>query len=332
LSAPTRRSALDEKQLLFIIGSPRSGTTLLQVLLASHPQVASTVELTLFDQYLAPFVKAWEREKAVMREYGFRRGLPAVWDEAELEQFLRDFLERAYRGVLERFPECTRLLDKNPVYSLHVHLIKRMLPTARFLHIIRDGRDVAASLKAATGLGFRLETFAAAGVMWRDHVNAAREAAVYGADYLEVRYEDLVRDPMPRYQEILAFCGLNAEPGWIARTIEENTFEKMKSRRATGDPLVPATDAHYQQGRAGRWREEFTARDRYELDQVAGPLLAALGYAQPGWWAESAAEKRTLPALGEIRRRGRLLGLILTLARRTLSGSRLPKGFDDFER
>ena len=305
---------------------------MLQVLLGNHPQVATTVELTLFDEYISPWQRKWELEIGKMRTYGHHRGLPTLWSEAEFEEFLREFLRRAYAKVEERLPGRTHLLDKNPIYSQHVHAIKRLLPQARFLHVIRDGRDVVSSLMAAKEMGFGLGGIKVAAGIWRSNVEGALAARAYGSDYLELRYEDFLgAEKTAQYRKVLEFCGLAAEPAWITETLEANTFDKMKSRRATGDASVQSSSVHYRKGKAGGWREEFTPRDRYEFSRIAGDLLCQLGYAQEGWWADDAMERWRLPLEYEARRRGQIVGLALTLLRRGLLGQQLPEGFRGFE-
>ncbi|RYD60973.1 MAG: hypothetical protein EOP84_36300, partial [Verrucomicrobiaceae bacterium] len=67
---------LSTKNFLYIIGSPRSGTTMLQILLSQHPQVASTVEQTLFQLYVSPWLEAWKTEVYNLEEQGWKLGLP----------------------------------------------------------------------------------------------------------------------------------------------------------------------------------------------------------------------------------------------------------------
>jgi hypothetical protein len=315
---------LNSKQFLFIIGAPRSGTTMLQVLLASHPQVASTVELTLFNRYVGPWLKAWETEVKNRREMDWwQQGLPMLWTEEEFEEFLREFLRRAYAALAKKNPACTHLLDKHPNYSLHVHTIKRLIPNARFIHIIRDGRDVAASFLASKDrLGFGVETLAQGGAEWNRWLRAAREAARYGADYLEVRYEDFLTQGAELYGKVLQFCGLPADPAWITQTMEQNTFEKMKARGASGDAKTSISTKHYRHGKAGKWRESFSARDRYEFNRAAGPLLLELGYAEEGWWAETPAEKKLEPRRHEARRRWAQLRRGLRLIGSSITGAK----------
>src|SRR5687767_14288281 len=119
---------LESKDFLFIIGSPRSGTTMLQILLASHPHVASTVEQTVFNNYVAQWLETWSMEVRNLEERGWKLGLPILWSENELLEFLQEFLRRVYAKVLEIKPAATHLLDKHPGYSLHVQTIRRLLP------------------------------------------------------------------------------------------------------------------------------------------------------------------------------------------------------------
>jgi hypothetical protein len=315
---------LADKQFLYIIGSPRSGTTMLQILLGNHPQVATTVELTLFSKYIGPWLKTWDMEVQNRAERGWHQGLPMLWDAAENDQFLSEFLRRAYAKLDERTPGRTHVLDKNPGYSLHVHTIKRLIPNARFVHMIRDGRDVACSLAAAKEtMGFGMKRLAEGGALWRQWVEGAREAARYPDSYLEVRYEDFLTQGADLYARVLEFCGLPADREWITRTLEENTFDKMKARGASADRETTISTHHYRQGQAGKWREQFQLQDRWEFDRVAGRLLIELGYAQPDWWAESELELTTQQRRHEIRRRLGLLRHALRLAGAAITGRKV---------
>jgi hypothetical protein len=297
---------------------------MLQILLGNHPQVATTVELTLFTKYVGPWLESWNSEVRNRAEHGWHQGLPMLWDAAENDEFLREFLRRAYGKVDERSPGRTHLLDKCPGYALHVHTIKRLIPKARFIHLIRDGRDVACSLAAAKeSMGFGMDRLAAGGALWRQWVASAREAARYQGDYLELRYEDFLVQGADLYERVLEFCGLPADRDWIARTLEQNTFEKMKARRATADREATVSTHHYRQGQAGKWREQFQLQDRWEFDRAAGPLLIELGYAQPDWWAENDVELATQPRRHEIRRRLGLLRRALHLAGAAISGGKV---------
>ena len=269
---------------------------MLQILLASHPQVASTVEQTLFTDYVPQWLKTWATEVRNIEERGWKLGLPILWQESELREVLAQFLHRAYTKILEAKPDATHLLDKHPGYSHHVDTIKSFLPAARFIHLIRDGRDVAASMMAVhKKMGFAPARVPGAAAKWSKFVRAARQAAKFDGDYLEIRYEDFLEGREEIYSKVLEFCGLPYTPEWISETLESNTFEKMKARGASPDPKTKLSEKRYHRGTAGGWLADFSAWDRYEFDRIAGDLLVDLGYAKPGWWATNRSDHFLMP-------------------------------------
>jgi hypothetical protein len=250
-------------------------------------------------------LKKWDEEKENSDKGRWHQGLPFVWKREELAAFLHEFTDRVYRKLLASKPGATHVLDKHPPNAMHVELIRSQWPNARFLHVIRDGRDVACSMiSAAKRIGFGARTVPAAAAAWRDYIAAARKAAIYGSDYLEVCYEDLLKDGQSAYGRVLDFCGLPHDPGWVERTLEANTFDKMKEARRTGDPSFKSSEAHYRKGQAGGWREELSAKERFEFDRRAGDLLRELGYETTAdWWKKGAIDGTLFPLLAAIRDR-----------------------------
>jgi hypothetical protein len=293
--------SLTDNQYLFIIGAPRSGTTWLQVMLGSHPQICTTVELTLFHRYTAPLIEAWRRERQRTEQGRWQRGLPFLWDEIEFYDFLGDFVKQVYRRVQARKPDATHVLDKNPGYSLHVEDIHRILPEARFVHVLRDGRDVALSMVAARRrAGFGVGTIPKAARLWKQMVLGAREASQYQGRYLEVRYERMLTNGEEVLSEVLDFCRLPASAADVLAIWESHQFERMKQKRQTGDPRVQSTEGHYRHGKAGGWRQELPPLQRAIFQKTAGDLLEQLGYAEPKWWATSKWEEWTLPMFAKV--------------------------------
>jgi hypothetical protein len=295
----------DSLQPLFIIGAPRSGTTMLQVLLGEHPQVATTVELTVFRRYVAPWLATWDEEKRTSDEGKWHQGLPFVWSRAELSEFLRDFTDRVYRKLLASKPGATHVLDKHPANAMHLQVIHEFWPEARFIHLLRDGRDVACSMVSASRkMGFGANTIPGAALEWKKYVTAAREAAAFGEAYLELRYEDLLREGPSAYTRVLDFCKLDYTDDWVKTTLEANSFEKMKASRRTGNPDVPSATAHYRQGRAGSWQDSISLREGFEFERRAGDLLRELGYEMThDWWKRTPIDGALLPLIASIKDR-----------------------------
>ncbi len=311
---------------IFIIGSPRSGSTWLQALLGAHPLVATTVELTVFHHYVAPWLEKWEFEKK-LRRHEVPQGLAFALGETWAEQWLARFVEEVYRAVAARKSGCRFLLDKQPAYSPHVSLIDRFLPDSRFVHIIRDGRDVAASLRRAGRSMVLGEMRIYHGAkLWARYVQAARDAAALEGRYVEVRYEALCQAPERELARVLDGCGIPWEGEWLEQTVRSLSYDAMRMAWRTADPAVAAHPMHYQGARMGRWNREFSLADRYDFDCVAGGLLRELGYARAGWWRQRWWEAVAVPAAGVSRRVSRTLSQLITGLRRGLANRHVKVG------
>ena len=281
-----------DKQFLFIIGSPKSGTTWLQVMLAAHPQITTTVELTLFNRYTAPWITAWKEELANIEKGRWHQGLPFLWTEQEFYGFLRKFAEEVYHKVAQNKRQATHILDKHPAYSMYIEDINRLLPQARFIHVIRDGRDVAVSMMSARReIGYGTSTIQNSALAWKQHVRSAQTARQYPERYMEVRYEELHSDATTTIESVFNFCGISVSTEEAAGIAEAHQFEKMKVKRQHADERVKTHAAFYRKGIVGDWRKALNPLQRYLFDQVAGDLLNELGYAEHGWWAGSGREK-----------------------------------------
>jgi len=291
------------KEFVFIIGSPRSGTTWLHAMLAEHPMVCSTagVELTLFSRYISAWTRAWHLEQDNMRKGRWVQGLPHLWDESDFEESLRSFLVRAYGSLLRSNASSTHILDKQPNYSFHLVDIDRLVPNFRLIHVIRDGRDAACSMvNTHKKLGFGAKNIRQAAREWQRYYEAARQGRRFGDRYMEVRYEDLLDGGAAVLQRIFDFCGLDVELAEAERILRANDLEAMR-REQTKWVGKKRSHAGLWKGRAGHWRESLTPLQRYAFHWEAGRLLVALGYAEPGWWVRHFWQPLTLPLLLRLR-------------------------------
>ena len=276
----------------FIVGSPRSGTTLLRMMLDSHPDVAIPNET----HFIGPVARAWSRggenslADSVEAMIGSNRwadfGLDAQLLRTqcmEAEPKSPGALLRLFYGAYSAMSGKPRWGDKSTPYTSIMPTIFKLLPEARFIHIIRDGRDATLSVLP---LWFGPDTIEEGAHWWVKNVSAAlRDAA--DVPYLEVRFEQLVVDPEPVLKQICTFVGLTYFPEMLAYgaraharlgelkdiDLQGQTVSAEKRRR--NDPLLAhKPDA----GRAGRWRTEMTAEDRHRFEAIAGTLLEQLGY------------------------------------------------------
>ena len=193
---------------------------------------------------------------------------------------------RAFYGAYAHRAGKSRWGDKTPVYLKHMQRIDKALAEAHFVHIIRDGRDVALSV---TGLMFGPDSVEEAARRWKRKVTRARARAARLDHYLEVRYEDLVLTPDATLRQVCEFIDLPWHPPHARlppRCRRAHAGDRAQPR-APGPSFDPAgygprihalTSEPPSEHRVGRWRREMSTEDRSTYERVAGDVLAALGY------------------------------------------------------
>jgi len=163
-----------------------------------------------------------------------------------------------------------RWINKTPDYIQQLPALHEMFPDLRFIHCIRDGRDIACSVMTRP---WGPKTVSEAAAWWKEKI---RSGVQFGKDhpeqYLEVRYEDVVRDPAAQLRRIL---------GWLG---EEDCSDEMLEHYRGG---VVSLD----ESRIGDWRARFSADDLWAFTEQAGSLLEHFGYGEApvGCSAEEAA-------------------------------------------
>jgi hypothetical protein len=265
---------------VIVLGVRRSGTTLLRVMLDRNPELAVPDEsyfvpqlarrhrgvvdpdAFLDDLRRLPTLAEWGLEPDAVAAR-LRPGMPA--GEAIAAVFATYAAERGK----------PRWGDKTPLYMQHLPVLERLFPDARYVHLIRDGRDAALSfLSVPAGLmtegwghprdarGFACQ--------WATEVVAARVlgARVGPSRYLELRYEALVADTEAALRAICAYADLVYDPGMLDYVGRTDSARKAHQQRLNEPP------------RAGvrAWRTEMSDDDRRRFEEVAGALLDELGY------------------------------------------------------
>ena len=285
----------------FVVGHGRSGTTLLRLMLDAHPQLVIPPETQFLPQLIEVAKEPGATSDTVCDVLvGHRRWLDFGIDAGEirarwaaLSPFdLAAAVRIFYRTYAERHGK-PRWGDKSPGYGWNMRPIDRLLPEARFIHLIRDGRDVTLSLLARAEDPPPPRKQAR---HWTKRVAQTRRHGAQVRHYMEVRYEDLLRDSETELRRICEFIELDFDPAMlryheqaeeriaeIKRDMEpgqELTQDRSRGsvsaerrvaiHRLTSEP--PRTD------RIGVWRKEMAAEDLAEFESVAGALLADLGY------------------------------------------------------
>lgn len=269
---------------LFVIGSPRSGTTLLRNLLHGHPDIA----LTRHESHFVP---------RLLHTYG---EVPALTGEGERDEFLRRFKRGTlYRTGLEREqfePTDEELLaavransweialrrlfdlycdkdmeraevwgDKTPTYVDHMPALDAALPDALYIHIIRDPRDQAQSERAIWGKSLRRSA-----ATWRHRVDGARDSrAARAGRYTEVTYEALISDPETELTRLSGWLGLEFDPAMLGSAAGSDELGQMVGARA----IDPAG--------VGARRSQLSARGTDTIAALAGDTARSLSYDLP---------------------------------------------------
>ncbi len=184
--------------------------------------------------------------------------------------FLRIVMEAVARkqGV-ERWAECT------PLHLLYLPLIKKVIPDALVVHIIRDGRDVTASLHR---IGWirplpwdRARACLVPAIYWRWMVSKGRRhGKTLGADYMEVHYEDVVQNPRETLARIGKFIDQDLDYDRIQQVALGSVNNPNSSFRGDGKETEAAT--------IGRWKRMFTAAQVRDVESSLGDVLVDTGY------------------------------------------------------
>jgi hypothetical protein len=295
----------------FIVGSARSGTTLLRLMLNTHPKVAVPPESRFI-------VELWSGEEVVEvdellakldRDKRFQ-----TWDLpiATVKQELGDKTFAPYTEVIEaaynayaRVQRKSRWGDKTPRYVNNIPLLADLWPDARFIHLIRDGRNVALSY---ADVPFGPKNVATAAKLWSARVQAGLRdgRALGGKHYIEINYEDLVEDAEGETRDLCEFLELDFDPGMLDYT--EGAGGAVLSRATLYNPHVTQPP----NPKLRSW-EQSMPDDQVEIfEAVAGDVLSELGYG------------RRFPAPSAVARARAFLGTMgLTVGRLRTPGSRV---------
>jgi hypothetical protein len=206
---------------------------------------------------------------------------------SEIEPFsVPDGFRLFYRWYAARFGK-PRGGDKTPLYCRHIRSIVRLLPEARFVHVIRDGRAVAASLRDMWfSPGRDIDTQAR---YWRENVLLAREQGAACGHYLEVRYEEVVRSPESTLRTVCDFLDLDFRTEMLLyhERAPHRLLEHQGRVRPDGHILVTQMDRIRQQAltmappdvrRIDSWRQKLSRKECRRFEALAGDLLQDLGY------------------------------------------------------
>ena len=302
LPAPARAVAEHTRfDPVFVLGHPRSGTSLMCRLLLDHLGVNFGTESQFMIRYYKRLHKygdlrddrclRWLFEE-IGRERFFERTRRNFGFVLDVDRAMRSITSRSYAGVLQAIFEqfaigkgMTRWGDKTPEYASHLPVLRELFPTAQYVHVVRDGRDVALS---AFRTGFGPKNAHEAAIAWARQVRAiaAFGDTVPADDFLTIRYEDLLREPVATLGTLGAFLGI------------ANHADVL-------DTVAPGLRTQVRQDNTGKSTHLLSARETECFEALAGDVLTRHGYglrSGPGARPMTVAESVNWRAKGMWRR------------------------------
>jgi sulfotransferase family protein len=292
---------------VFVIGYARSGTSLLCRLLRRYLKVSFGTESQFIIRYLHELSRYGDLHQDdnvrrliadIATERFFVRsrknwGFAFDCDKAFLALEARTYSSvlDAIFGQLAEHNQMGRWGDKTPQYNNHLELLRNLFRDAQFIHVVRDGRDVALSIRQTS---FGPTNACATGVEWtcalRQIERFSRELPAN--QFFEVFYEDLITRPAEGMAALAEYLGIDDSDGLLGAYVREHIGGEVRS------------DNH------GKWRHELQPRDVERFEAVAGTMLAHLGYElafrgnaravsqreQLYWWMRGRAARLIRPA------------------------------------
>jgi hypothetical protein len=255
-------------------------------------------ESKLFTTYVSPQLAAWRQEMQRKPRPGrpatgrLHTGLSCYFTEVEFLNVLRSYTADLLQPMVGDLRPQEWFVEKTPTHAQCLDDIRLILPEARVVHLIRDGRDVVASLLAASrtwGTAWAPSTARRAALTWVSNVQKARRAATqFRADrYCEIRYEELSSDTALVLRRVADFLELDWAEKDLEAAIRNNAADELRAGRGTDIPLggefqrearVTEPDGFVRRATVGAWRRDLSLGQRFVVSWSARSLLRELGY------------------------------------------------------
>jgi Sulfotransferase family len=259
---------------IFIIGAMGSGTTLLRLMLDSHPNIAMPGE--------TGFMRAYNAHQFIPFKWSGRNWAKRLgWSREELDRELAAFYERIFMRYVETHGK-RRWGEKTPLHTFHVEDMARLYPEAAFVGIVRHpGGEVASTMsRFAHSFGRATQHYD------RYTRECVRQAAQHADRFVVLRYEDLVLQPERAMRELLDWLG---EP-WSDQVLDHHTIQSARG----GKPVVEGgnrADDPIDTSRITKWTQTLDDTQRAKVERRLGRLGEFLGY--------SMADAAALAPVGE---------------------------------
>lgn len=262
---------------IFIGGAGRSGTTLVRVILDSHPNITCGPEFKVLPSIAQLAYDFQTGMFPTLQEYMLTR--------AEIRNAFRELIA-SLLGNYYRQSGKRRLAEKTPHNVLHFQQLHQLFSQSPLVHVIRDGRDVVCSLlkmnwsNPTTGQPLEYtRNIRKATEYWVSVVKQGRITAQHPSAaerYFELRYEDIVTQPEPTLRQLFEFIG---EP-WNETVLNFHRQDRNLAGESSAGQVVKPINTQS----LGRWKNDLKVKDKRIVKDMAGDLLIELGYAEDKNW------------------------------------------------
>lgn len=248
---------------IFVFGAPRSGTTLMKLILGAHPNLSSFGYETGLFMYRDIYGFTYERFTAT-----------EIANLIEQSQDIVQFYDKFTQHITQQTGG-QRFIEKTPQHVLRLKFLLKHFPNAKFINMFRDGRDGYCSARHHQNVpqGKSIVRYAS---YWKKCINA-RLRQGENENILDVKYEELTNNPELIVRQIMNFLGEKYDARQInpkyysQNTITQDTRQEFRKLSKSID-----------QSSQGRWKKELTESEVKQFHEIAGRELEILGYIKDG--------------------------------------------------
>lgn len=280
---------------VFVLGCDRSGTTLLSLLLSQSPDLHMTLESGFipdlykkredYGDFNTPkqrwfFIRDLQNTNATSNTFAFD-----IFEmtEEQAEESIHQVAPTNYSGAIDALFNKTaaengkpRWGNKTPKYVHHIDLLADLFPSAKIIHLIRDPRDVAASIKR---VGWT-STIKEAAQFWNDRVTNGLQGRQLGANtYYELKYESLLESPSSTLQQIYEWLDIDFSDEVFEQYQEDHNRASITKHEELFDLIGKPIDP----SRAYAWKKSMSRADIAEIEKVNKELIQELDYDLSGY-------------------------------------------------
>ena len=289
--------------IAFLVAKERSGTTLLQTMLDSHPNICAPLEsrfvLHLMSKYQNKKIWSKQLKETFLKDLFTEQKMLLLWELnlEDLNQRLANLGEETTYGEVCKqvyvssksfHPKETAqmIVDKNPIYSIMIPLLQEIYPDAKFIHLVRDYRGNASSIRSLNKRA-GVKRLGKGWVMINLEIEKSKKK--FPRNFITLRYEDLLDKPKEELERIVRFFGLEFHPSMLTYNerisaaitdyVERSPSEKARKVREIGMATVHKNlSKPLDNSIKDKWKQTLSKREIDILEKSSGGFAEKYGY------------------------------------------------------